>query len=53
MRSCEVSGTMKEVYSKAWFLGKEEEFKKCKGSSSWVQKENECKSKTTEEVKHS
>ena len=46
MRSCEVVGTMKRVYSRGGF-------RKYKESNSWVWGEDECRNKMTREVGHS
>ena len=44
---------MKEVYSRKWYLREERESRKYKRSSNRAQRENECKSKKTREVRFS
>ena len=36
---------IKEVYSRKWYMGKRGELRKCKGSTSRVWEETECRSK--------
>jgi len=36
---------MEEVYSREWYLGKEERFGECKGVGEWVWRKDKCRSK--------
>ena len=44
---------MKRIYSRAWFVGKEERLGEYKGSGSRIQEEDKYKSEIIEEVKYS
>jgi len=43
MRDDKVFSVLEGVYNRKWYVGKREEFRKCKESGNWVWEKNKCR----------